>query len=150
MPTYTAVIPSRRSASETFSYLATFSNAARWDPGVISAVQLDPGPISDGTRFRLAVKLPGVAMRLTYEVADYDPPRQLVLSARHWLLSSVDRITISPHDNGAEVAYEATVTLARPLRLLDPLLARGFAKTASRAAAGLSAVLSETPGRHSA
>jgi hypothetical protein len=148
MATYTAVIPSQLTTSETFSYLATFSNAALWDPGVISAAQLDPGPVRNGTRFRLAVQLPGLAFRLTYEITRYDPPREVVLSAHHWLLGSVDRITVDPHDGRAKVTYEATVTLPGPLRLLDPLLAARFTKTASRAAAGLSAVLSERRDRH--
>jgi hypothetical protein len=37
MPRYQATVASRRPAPDTFGYLATFSNAAEWDPGVISA-----------------------------------------------------------------------------------------------------------------
>jgi hypothetical protein len=55
MPRYQATVASRRPAPDTFGYLATFSNAAEWDPGVISAGQLDPGPVRPGTRFRLIV-----------------------------------------------------------------------------------------------
>jgi hypothetical protein len=55
MARYRATVASRRPAPDTFGYLATFSNAAEWDPGVISAGQLDPGPVRPGTRFRLTV-----------------------------------------------------------------------------------------------
>ena len=40
-----AVVESRSPARETFGYLATFSNAAEWDPGVLAGEQLDPGPV---------------------------------------------------------------------------------------------------------
>jgi len=36
MARYHATVESRRSATETFGYLATFSNAAEWDPGARS------------------------------------------------------------------------------------------------------------------
>ena len=44
MARYHATVESRRSATETFGYLATFSNAAEWDRGVLAGEQLDPGP----------------------------------------------------------------------------------------------------------
>ena len=43
MARYQATVPSHRPAAETFTYLATFSNAAEWDPGVLAGEQLDPG-----------------------------------------------------------------------------------------------------------
>ena len=36
MPRYAASVLSLRPAAETFGYLATFSNAVHWDPGVLS------------------------------------------------------------------------------------------------------------------
>jgi hypothetical protein len=35
MARYEATVASRRGAAETFDYLATFSNAAQWDPGTL-------------------------------------------------------------------------------------------------------------------
>ncbi len=55
MAHYNATIDSRRSARDTLDYLADFSNAAEWDPGTLTAEQLDPGPVRAGTRFRLIV-----------------------------------------------------------------------------------------------
>jgi hypothetical protein len=40
MAKYHAAVESRRSAHDTFDYLATFSNAAEWDPGVLAAGNL--------------------------------------------------------------------------------------------------------------
>ena len=68
MARYHATVESRRSATETCGYLATFSNAAEWDPGALAGEQLDPGPAGAGSRFRLVVPFRGPRMSLTYEV----------------------------------------------------------------------------------
>jgi hypothetical protein len=68
MARYHATVESRRSATETFGYLATFSDAGGWDPGVLAGQQLDPGPAGAGSRFRLVVPFLGLRMSLTYEV----------------------------------------------------------------------------------
>jgi hypothetical protein len=39
MAHYQATVDSQRSAVDTFHYLATFSNAAQWDPGVLAGEQ---------------------------------------------------------------------------------------------------------------
>ena len=82
MARYHATVESRCSAAETFGYLATFSNAAEWDPGVLAAEQLDPGPVRVGSRFRLVVPFLGLRMSLTYEVIRYVPGYEVLL-ARH-------------------------------------------------------------------
>ena len=43
MARYQATVQSQRPSTETFDYLATFSNAVDWDPGVLAGEQLDPG-----------------------------------------------------------------------------------------------------------
>jgi Polyketide cyclase / dehydrase and lipid transport len=50
MARYAATVTSQHPAADTFSYLATFTNTADWDPGVIAAEQLDSGPVRPGTR----------------------------------------------------------------------------------------------------
>jgi hypothetical protein len=45
MAGYHATVESRRSATGTFGYLATFSDAAEWDPGALAGEQPDPGPL---------------------------------------------------------------------------------------------------------
>ena len=59
MAHYHATVESRSPAAETFGYLAAFSNAAEWDPGVLAGEQLDAGPVRAGSRFRLKVPFLG-------------------------------------------------------------------------------------------
>jgi hypothetical protein len=141
MAHYRATIESRRGAAETFDYLATFSNAAEWDPGVLAGEQLDPGPVGVGTRFRLMVSILGRGLPLTYEVTRHIPGREVALAAASRLLRSADRIAVTAAGDGATVSYDAEVRLRGPLRLLEPVLSRGFRAVGDRAVAGLARVL---------
>lgn len=145
MARYEATVGSRRSAPDTFGLLATFSNAAHWDPGVRSGAQLDAGAVREGTRFRLVVSFLGRGLPLTYQVTRYVPDREVVLDASSLLLRATDRIGVAPAGGGATVSYAAEVRLRGPLRVLDPLLRPGFRAVGDRAAAGLARALAEVP-----
>ena len=142
MARYHAAVQSQHPAQETFDYLATFSNAARWDPGVLAASQLDPGPVAAGTRFRLVVPFLGRRLPLTYAVTEYRPGRLVTLTAASGVLRAIDRIEVT---DGALVRYDAEVVLRGPLRALDVLLRPGFRAVASRAARGLAEALAASP-----
>ena len=51
-----AAVESRHPAGETFRYLANFSNAAEWDPGVLAGEQPDPDRIVVTGRLRAAAQ----------------------------------------------------------------------------------------------
>jgi polyketide cyclase/dehydrase/lipid transport protein len=92
---YHATVQSQRPPAETFDYLATFSNAADWDPGVLADEQLDPGPVTVGTRFRLVVPFLGLRMPLTYHVTSYQPGHEVVLAATSGPLHATDKIVVT-------------------------------------------------------
>lgn len=154
MAAYEATIPSAWPADETFGYVATFSNAAQWDPGVRNARALDEGHVRAGSRFRLIVSFLGRGVPLTYEVISYSTQsRHVLLVAASGVLRARDLITVRPvplADGQASslsvVSYRAEVTMRGPLRLLEPLLNRGFSAVGDRAAAGLAQVLAAPAG----
>ena len=146
MARYQATVQSPRPPTETFTYLATFSNAAEWDPGVLAGEQLDAGPVAPGTRFRLVVPFLGRRMPLTYQVTSYQPGHEVMLTAANGLLHATDKITVTGDAGGSAVSYDAEVRLRGPLWILDPLLRPGFRAVAARAAAGLAQALSPGPG----
>jgi carbon monoxide dehydrogenase subunit G len=141
MARYAATVASQHPAVDTFSYLASFTNTADWDPGVISAEQLDRGPVRPGTRFRLVVPFLGRRMALTYQVVTLVPGHEIVLAASSRLLRATDKIVVDPAGDGATVSYQADVRLRGPLALLDTLLRPGFRAVGQRAAAGLAHAL---------
>jgi hypothetical protein len=145
MARYHATVQSRSPAAETFGYLATFSNAAEWDPSVLAGQLLDPGPVRAGSRFRLVVPFLGARMSLTYQVMSFVPDREVALHAANAVLRSTDRIVVTGAADGSTVSYDAEVRLRGPMRVLDLLLRPGFRVVAERAAAGLAAALSRRP-----
>ena len=146
MARYQATVQSSRPAAETFAYLATFSNAVDWDPGVLAGEQMDPGPLRTGTRFRLIVPFLGLRMPLTYQVTSYQPGHVVVLAATSGIFHATDKIVVTSAAGGSAVSYEADVRLRGPLRILGPLLRPGFRAVVDRAAAGLAQALSQDPG----
>ena len=142
MARYQATVQSHRPAAETFAYLSIFSNTVDWDPGVLGAEQLDPGPVGPGTRFRLVLPFLGRRISLTYRVTSYQPGREVVLAATSALLRATDKIVVTGAADGSAVSYEAEVRLRGPLHLLDPVMRPGFRAVADRAAAGLAQALS--------
>jgi hypothetical protein len=111
---------------------------------VLAGEQLDPGPVRLGTRFRLVVPFFGRRLPLTYVVTRYSPEGMIALEAVSRLLRLVDWIEVAGQGDGATVSYDADVRLRGPLRLLDPLLQRGFGAVGDRAAAGLARTLGAT------
>ncbi len=145
MARYHATVESRSPAAETLGYLATFSNAAEWDPAVLAGQHLDPGPVRAGSRFRLVVPFLGARMSLTYEVIRFVPDREVILHAASAVLRSTDQIVVTGAADGSTVSYHAEMRLRGPLQVLDPLLRPGFRAVAERAAAGLADALSRRP-----
>jgi len=69
-----ATIGVPRPIDEVFEYLANFSNAAEWDPGVVSGRKLTRGPIGPGTEFEIVSRFMGRDVRLLYRATQVDPP----------------------------------------------------------------------------
>lgn len=138
MARYLATVPSSRTADETFAYLAEFSNAQEWDPGVVRGARLDDGPLGVGSRFEITVR----SLRessLVYEVTAYDATaRRVVLRGTNALVVSLDEITVAPDGS---VTYDADLRFRGPLRVLDPMLRLSFKPIGDKAASGLRATL---------
>jgi len=61
------------SPEQAFAYMADFSHAAEWDPGVAAATRVDGEEVGRGTAFDLTVLVAGRRLPMRYEVTDYVP-----------------------------------------------------------------------------
>ncbi len=145
MVRYSTTIDSTKNASDAFDYMATFSNARRWDPSVATGTALTSGPPTVGSRYRLDVRMGGRSVTFDYEILELERPVRVVLQAERGPLRSRDTITVEPTDSGSRVHYDAVLEPVRALHLVAPLadvfLRRPFKAMADRATAGLSAEL---------
>jgi carbon monoxide dehydrogenase subunit G len=137
MTTYRTEIDSPRERDEVFEYLATFSNASEWDPGVTEAEPLTPGPPELGSVYRLRVRVAGRTVPFDYRVVAIDRPTRVVLQAQASGMVSTDTITVEPAGAGSQVRYVAVLEGRGVLRLAAPVIARSFRKMADRGADGL-------------
>jgi Polyketide cyclase / dehydrase and lipid transport len=132
------------SPGRAFAYLADFSHAAEWDPGVAEATRVDGGDVGQGSVFGLTVLVGGRRLPMRYEVTDYAPGR-VTFSSCSAALQSVDTVTVTRRGGTTEVTYDARINFRGLLRVADPLLALGFRGVAERACRGLEHRLAEPP-----
>ena len=118
--------------------MADLTNFASWDPGVSRSVQVRGAGPGVGAAYDLTVTS-GTRPTLRYEVVRYDAPRSLRVVAKTLTLTSIDDIRVEACEGGvgSRVTYDAELTLAGPLRLLDRGLQVVFDRLGDRAAAGL-------------
>jgi NAD(P)-dependent dehydrogenase (short-subunit alcohol dehydrogenase family) len=147
MSRYQGTVVSERSAEGTFDYMAEFSNAAEWDPGVAHAERLDDGPVGLGSVFRLGVRIGSRVTPLDYRVVAYDRPHRVVLLGESGTIRSEDTMTVVPRPEGGSIlTYDADLRLLGPLSVLNPLLPLPFRRVGDRGLGGLRGVLSPPAG----
>ena len=120
-----------------FDQVADFTTTAVWDPGITAARRLDDGPLGVGSRFEVQLRQGPVSVPLVYEITTYDRPHRVVLETKGLPYQGVDDVTFEPVDGGTLVTWNAMFRLRGPGRLVDPALAVGFRRTATKAVAGL-------------
>ncbi len=129
---------------EVFAFLADFSNAAEWDPGVVSASKLDAGPVAPGTRFEVVSKFLGQDVRLVYTAVQVDAPERVVFEGTTDAgLRSIDTLTFAKSGRGTEITYDAQLVLPGLLYLADLPLHLLFQWIGRDAIEGLSRTLRE-------
>ena len=142
MATYCARVTSPRPPEEVFDYMARFSNAAEWDPGVTEATEADPGPPTLGSTYRLKVRAFGRSVPLDYRISEFDRPHRVVLSAANSMVRSTDVIEVSAGpEGGSTLTYDATLGLTGVAALFTPLVDLSFRRIGDRAIVGFRAAL---------
>jgi hypothetical protein len=128
-------------ADEIFAYLADFSNAASWDPGVPHALKLGAGDPRLGTEFEIGVRFFGMTTSLRYEITRFDPSNIVEFQAETPWMKSRDEISFLPLTGGVHVIYIARLELRSFLFAADPALQLVFDVIGDRARDGLRTAL---------
>ncbi|HEX9258276.1 MAG TPA: SRPBCC family protein [Acidimicrobiales bacterium] len=136
MAQYRTTIESSKSVEEAFDYMADFSNAKEWDPGVVAGESLDAS-VAEGSRFRLVSRFLGRELPLEYRIVAFDRPHRVVFEATESWGRSVDEVRVTSVAGRTEVSYEADLRLKGAAVVADPLLALAFRRIGDRAAEGL-------------
>ena len=141
MARYVTKVRTAKTPQEAFAYMADLRNFAEWDPGVKAVKQVEGSGGGPDSVFDVTVASPGRDLTLRYVTKEYDAPRDLLVMARSFVFTSIDRITVEPDGTGSVVTYDADLRLNGVLRVGDLGLRLMFGRIGDRAAAGLRRVL---------
>jgi len=138
-----------RPVAAVVAYLADFGNAEQWDPGTVSCVRTDSGPVQVGATWRNVSKVLGATSELDYRLDRLDPGH-IVLVGRHvkGTADSVDDITVRPDPADAgrsEVTYEATITFHGLAKVAAPVMKLEFAKLGNQTVDGIRTAVAALP-----
>ncbi len=129
-----------------FAFLADFANAEVWDPGVVSSVRANAGPIGIGARYRLGVKMGGRTATMDYEVTAWEPDRLVVLEGSGSGVVAVDEIRFKPTPTGTQIDYTADIRFRGLMRLATPFAGGALARVARDARDGMQQALDQRAG----
>ncbi len=125
-----------------FDYIADFSNAAEWDPGVVAGKRHDDGSTGVGAKFDITVDFKGRKMETVYELTEYDRPNRVVFVGGTGSFQSTDEISVTPSTDGhLRIDYVAVFEMSGIISLAEPLLKGSFNRLADDAVAGLEKTL---------
>jgi hypothetical protein len=111
-----------RPVDVVFDYVADQSNEPRYNPQMVRAEKITPGPVGKGTRFRSAVAARGRTAEMLIECTGYDRP---VLLASTTTMRQADisyTLTFEPDAAGTRMRWSGQVRPKGALRLLGPVI----------------------------
>jgi uncharacterized protein YndB with AHSA1/START domain len=122
-----------RPPDEVFAYMVQPENLASWQPSKVAVEPLTDGPPRQGYRVKERTKAGLRQWDQVVEFTEFEPGRALTTHIVEGLVPIDGRWTFT--DDGAgrtRVHFVAEGELTGPLRLAEPLLRRGIARTFRR------------------
>jgi carbon monoxide dehydrogenase subunit G len=133
-----------RSPADVFAFLADFSNAEQWDPGTVTCVRVDSGPLVVGSSFHNVSEFRGRRTELEYRIIRTEPTTRLTFEGVNKTVTSTDDMRFEPAAGGTRITYQATLRFNGLAKLAEPFLKRGFEKLADETEAQMRATLERT------
>ncbi|SEP53939.1 SRPBCC family protein [Amycolatopsis saalfeldensis] len=125
-------------------YLRDFAQTEHWDPGTLSCVRLDEGPVQVGSRWRNVSRFRGKETELIYELVRSEPER-LVFVGKNKTATSTDDLSFSSSPDGGVITYRATIVFHGLAKLAGPFLKREFEKLGDAVVEAMPKALGDIP-----
>jgi len=106
-------------------YLKDFANAEQWDPGTVTCVRTDSGPVAVGSTWHNVSEFKGKETELDYRLERLEPNR-LTFVGENKTATSTDDLTLTPAGTGTEVTYHAHIVFHGLAKVADPFLKSEF------------------------
>jgi hypothetical protein len=113
-----------RPVEEVFDFVADERNEPRYNPRMLGAEKLSPGPIGLGTRFRAEMTSRRRPVEMTIENTGYDRPRRLASTTRLSTMEIGGTLTFDPVAAGTRMQWAWEMAPRGLFKLLTPMVAR--------------------------
>jgi Polyketide cyclase / dehydrase and lipid transport len=112
-----------RPVDVVFDYVADQSNEPQYNPRMVRAEKITPGPVGKGTRFRSAVASMGLTAEMLIEVTGYDRSTRLASDTTMQHADISYTLTFEPAASGTRMRWSGQVRPKGAFKLLGPLIA---------------------------
>jgi len=113
-----------RPVEEVFDTVADERNEPRYNPGMLRAEKLSPGPVGLGSRFRAEMRTWPRPVVMTTECTGYKRPRLLASTTRVSTMDIQGTLTFDPVPEGTRMRWSWNLQPRGLLKLATPLVAR--------------------------
>jgi hypothetical protein len=111
-----------RPVEEVFDYVADQSNEPAYNPQMVRAQKITPGPVGPGTQFRSAVASLGRTAEMLIECTGYDRPALLASTTTMRQADISYALTFEHAGAGTRMRWAGQVRPKGAYRLLGPLI----------------------------
>lgn len=98
-----------RRPEEVFAYLDDVVRHGEWQEQIVAVEPQGDQPMGVGKRVRETRRVPGGDRSMTYEITEYDPPRQSSFRVLDGPVRGVGTIVVDPVDDGARSRVTFTI-----------------------------------------
>ena len=130
-----------RPVDEVFDFVADARNEPRYNPRMLRAEKLSPGPIGLGTQFRDEIKSMGRPAEIAIEIVGYERPRLLTDSIHLSTMDIRGGLTFDAVPAGTRMRWSWELMPGGVFKLMTPIVARIGRRQEQRVWAGLKRVM---------
>jgi uncharacterized protein YndB with AHSA1/START domain len=98
-----------RSPEEVFAYLDDVERHGEWQDQIVAVEPQGDQPMGVGKRVRETRRVPGGDRSMTYEITEYDPPRQSSFRVLDGPVRGFGTIVVEPVDHGSRSRVTFTI-----------------------------------------
>jgi hypothetical protein len=111
-----------RPVEEVFDFVADERNEPRFNPRMLRAEKISPGPISVGTRFSAEMATGGRRTRMTTEFTAFERPYRLALITLMSWMEIRGSLAFEPVPDGTRMRWNWDLRPRGVLRLVGPMI----------------------------
>ena len=111
-----------RPVDVVYDYVADQSNEPQYNPQMVRAEKITPGPVRKGTQFRSAVASMGRMAEMLIECTSYDRPRLLASTTTMQQADISYTLTFEPAAESTRMRWSGQVRPKGAFRLLGPVI----------------------------